>query len=363
MERLRSVLPCTIYLLLAVTSGAAGQDNCPDTPHPGSESVTPFVSRSGNDCAAGSYLRSSVSYNANFRTEVSGTCDVIIWDPAIPGCRYDSTTNRGIGASTINENGVAGSVIVYLNPNNFPAIIDTRLSGTSAPDTPTWTFNTQGENRQLRFQSNILATSCSLLNSVQTTIGFTVVACVPEFLRTNQGQIVHNQPTNPITVVVPTSMNTRMKTAIHNAVDRWNDALNSYGTSAGPRYAYSETSTPCTTGPTCVNTQTGSMDLTKMCAVGNHTVDSVTGEVLAGQITFPPESSGWSQAFDDRVAAHELGHLLGLDENISSWSAANSLMKPVVCGASSGYPTGPTLSDHMPVVRTTYQGESSATCQ
>jgi hypothetical protein len=157
-------------------------------------------------------------------------------------------------------------------------------------------------------------------------------------------------------------MNQRMKTGINNAVNAWNTALDSYGTSVGPRYQYSESDTPCA-GPNCVNTEIGSVDLANECARGLLGSDPTTGLIVSSTVTFPPQSSTWPQQFNDRLAAHELGHHLGLENNNSSCSGNDSLMKPVSCGATSGYPTAPTLSDHLPVARSTYQGQSTSTCQ
>ena len=108
-----------------------------------------------------------------------------------------------------------------------------------------------------------------------------------------------------------------------SAVDAWNAALNIYGTTVGPRYQYLESNTICS-GPNCINTQIGPVNLSTECAFGEIDADSSTGLMTSSTITFPPESSNWPQAFNDRLAAHELGHHLGLQNNTSSCGAANS---------------------------------------
>jgi hypothetical protein len=113
----------------------------------------------------------------------------------------------------------------------------------------------------------------------------------------------------------------------------------------------------------CINTQIGPVNLGTRCAFSMIDTDSSTGLITGSTMTFPPESSTWPQAFNDRLAAHELGHHGGLEENLSSCGTINSLMRPVACGASSGFPTAPTTSDHLPVARTTYQGQTTSTCQ
>ena len=197
-----------------------------------------------------------------------------------------------------------------------------------------------------------------------TQVPFKAVKCVPEWLKTAQGALIRNSETQspPIVVRVPTTMNDRMKTGVQRAVDAWNAALNIYGTTIGPRYQYVESDATCN-GTNCINTQIGPVNLATECAFGQIGYDPTTGLITASTITFPPETSSWPQAFDDRLAAHELGHHLGLQNNSSGCSAANSLMKAVSCGASSGYPTAPTLSDHLAVARSVYQGQTTATCQ
>lgn len=164
----------------------------------------------------------------------------------------------------------------------------------------------------MQFKSNITVTACNLQpNFVLTQTDFKAVKCVPEWLMTSQQKLVHNNPTQspPIIVRVPTTMNARMKTGIQRAVDAWNTALNTYGDGVGPRYQYTESDTLCS-GSNCINTQIGPVNLGTECAFGEIDADPSTGLITGSTITFPPESSGWPQAFDDRLAAHELGHHL-----------------------------------------------------
>lgn len=280
------------------------------------------------------------------------------------GCFYHQTQYRWIGGSTVSEIGAPGWTTVYPNPNNGPQQLDTRQSGTSTPDTPTWIFNYEGE-RTVPFNSNIYVTACNIQpNTVATQADFKAVKCLPEWQMTSQQKIVHNNPTQspPIVVRVPTTMNQRMKTGIQNAVNAWNTALNGYGPTVGPRYQYTESDTTCG-GTNCINTQIGPVNLGTECAFSDIDVDASTGLITGSTMTFPPESSTWPQGFNDRLAGHELGHHGGLKEKLSGCGTIDSLMRPVSCGASSGFPTAPTTSDHLPVARTTYQGQTTTTCQ
>jgi hypothetical protein len=139
----------------------------------------PIRLESAQACPAGSYVRTATSYKTDFHTSVSGSCDVYIYDSQIPGCVYHSTQNRGIGSTTIEEIGAFGWTVVYPNPNNFPAQLDTRPSGTSSPDSPSWTFYYEGD-RTVDFKSNITVTACNLQpNFVLAQAAFTAVKCVP----------------------------------------------------------------------------------------------------------------------------------------------------------------------------------------
>jgi len=116
-------------------------------------------------------------------------------------------------------------------------------------------------------------------------------------------------------------------------------------------------------GPTCVNTEIGSVNLGSECAQGMLQVSPSTGLISEATITFPLQSGGWPQAFNDWLAAHELAHLVGPGNNNSSCQTSQSVMKPVTCGANSGFPQTPTLSDHLAAARSTYQGQTTSICQ
>ncbi len=85
--------------------------------------------------------------------------------------------------------------------------------------------------------------------------------------------------------------------------------------------------------------------------------------VTGTTITMPPETAGWGAGFNQRTAAHELEHGMGLAENKTVCSTTDSLMRPVVCNANPVYfPTTPTASDSMPVGKTTYGTTPAAAC-
>jgi hypothetical protein len=114
-------------------------------------------------------------------------------------------------------------------------------------------------------------------------------------------------------------------------------------------------------GPYCVRTEQDNVPTGSECATGTHSIDLATGNVLAARITFPSASGAWGEPFTTRLAAHELGHLLGLDDLPTGCATSASVMRPVSCGATGGFSTAPQPSDYLPVTHSTY-GEFRPLC-
>jgi hypothetical protein len=190
------------------------------------------------------------------------------------------------------------------------------------------------------------------------------VRCTPEWLQDQNGVTQHliNSQNSNVIVTVPPNMPQRMRDGIKNAIDRWNTAMNGYSTLVGPRLQYLETSTPCS-GNFCINTQIGNVNLTTECADAVLLYDPSTGVITGSTITFPSQSATWPQNFNDRLAAHELGHHLGLQNNNTSCGTSHSVMRPVSCGQSFGYSNGPTTSDVWPVMESVYGTGTKSVCR
>lgn len=148
-----------------------------------------------------------------------------------------------------------------------------------------------------------------------------------------------------------------MRVGITNAVAAWNAAF--AGIPGTP--VFETTETPCS-GQYCVTTQQDNISTGSECAVGAISVNPGTGEILSATITFPSASSNWSENFTTRLAAHELGHTLGLANNNTSCATTASLMRPVSCNANGGFPVTPQPSDALPVTKTTYGQTPPPTC-
>ena len=263
----------------------------------------------------------------------------------------------------IRELDVAGSATYYPNPNNAPPTCDTRGSGTTSPDSFNWTFAVEGV-RTLRYKNQVAtASACNEgLVSVETDRRFIVTKCIPKFQRNANGDLIHlvpnPNPPNTILVYIPpgVGMNSLMRSGIENAIAAWNAALVGSGLPV-----FQSTDVPCS-GQYCVKTQQDNIPTGQDCAQGQIVASSSTGEVISATITFPSASGAWNIPFNTRLAEHELAHLLGLTDNNTSCPTAASVMKPVACGATSGFPTTPQPSDYLPVVQSTYGQAPTTTC-
>src|SRR5687768_7108993 len=213
-------------------------DGCVDNMIPGTPVVEGFVSKNGTACPAGTWVQKGQSVTVDFTTQSAGSCQVNKPLGSPPTCQLWQTQYRGIGLTRITTSNDGGYAAVYPNPNTGPVFLDTRPAGTSTPDSPSRSFGNEGE-QTVTWHSNLNATACNFtpLTVSSTPITFRVISCAPDWLRTAQGPLVHNiaNPSQPIIVRVPTTMNPNMKAGIAAAVTAWNDALNSYGPSVGPR--------------------------------------------------------------------------------------------------------------------------------
>lgn len=176
----RRVIFSVPFVFTAQMAWAIG--GCPDYPLPNpTETIAQYVSRNGNACVLGSYLKLNATYNADFVTLITGGCARYLGTP--PSCPYYDTQYRYIGASSIWETGASGLVTVYPYPSwPAPSALDTRQLNTSTPDTPQWQFNNEGE-RELISGSNISLNCGSPVVWVQTAKTYNVTKCEPIFYK------------------------------------------------------------------------------------------------------------------------------------------------------------------------------------
>jgi hypothetical protein len=229
------------------------------------------------------------------------------------------------------------------NPGNAPPphIFDTTVTGTTSPENVAWTFSTIGD-RVLNYGATYSLTNCGIQpNTKEQTLNVYAVRCLPVWLRnTATSPIVHVQPTT-IYVYISSGLGINVQQGIRDSIRTWNAALDPYrGSTVLPTFA--ETAARCG-GAYCINMDVGTPSGSE-CAGGPLTYDSSTGEITSSNIYWPNASFSWNLAFDQRTAAHELAHHLGLQDNSSFCPSTSdgSVMKPVSCGAAPGnYPTSP----------------------
>jgi hypothetical protein len=94
---------------------------CPPIAATGAPGVLiPKLSRSGQQCAANSYVQTLQSYPVDAYSEGWGSCDVYVLDGATGNCIFDRTEQRGVVGVNVQEVGVAGQAVFVNNPSNAP---------------------------------------------------------------------------------------------------------------------------------------------------------------------------------------------------------------------------------------------------
>ncbi|HET7695638.1 MAG TPA: hypothetical protein VFK57_08025 [Vicinamibacterales bacterium] len=326
--------------------------------------MIPMLSRNGQQCEADSYVQGNKPYPVDARSEAYGSCDRYAEDGVTGDCILYATEQRGVVGVLVREDSTFDQG--YFSPvGASPHVFDTRVTGTTTPENMNWYFYYEGL-RTLRYRASFAQTACLMPPAwKEETINFRVLNCLPMWNRTTPtAPIVHVAP-QTINVYIDPTLWPNMDTGIRQAITALNAALDPFrGTTQLPTFVPT-TSGPCG-GPYCINMRAGTPPGTA-CAGGPITFDPSTGAVISSNNYWPVTSSSmtWGVNFITRTALHELEHHLGLQDN-SAWCPLNStgsvMGSPIPCGATSGYPTSPTLSDITPIVRSVYGGQSTKTC-
>lgn len=337
MMSLRCVVFSVPFVFVAQIAWAVG--GCPDYPGPAGQAITQYVSKNGEACEPGSYLKQNAQYDADFLTTVYGACERHL---GYPSCPYYDTQYRYIGASTITEVGVSGWVVVYPNPNVQTSTLDTRGFNTSTPDIPRWTFYYEGE-RQLRSQSNLSTNCSSNVNSVETTKTFNVVKCEPFWWPDN----MHLAP-GVINIYLPSGSS--YSAGLDAAITDWNNYLTGI--------LLNRVTSPCTAGPYCVNVNTNP-NLTRCGGFAGPGGLNASGEAQNPFIQINSNTT-FSASGLQRTFAHELGHLLGLDQYLPCNQNDGVMQDQYSCsGTVNPYVKA---SDWLPVNKSVYANGTKNTC-
>jgi Dual-action HEIGH metallo-peptidase len=235
-------------------------------------------------------------------------------------------------------------VIVYPNPNTGPSTLDTRPLNTSTPDIPQWTFYNEGE-RELRSGSNISLNCGSSVTYVEAAKTYNVVKCEPFFFATNE-----HLDAAEIDILLPS--NSQYSAGLNDAIADWNSKL------AGTGVHFNRKTTSCTTtGPHCVNVIPDTTIL--ICGYGGPGGTNANGvaqnPVIKINSNFTFTVTGLQRTF-----AHEIGHLLGMDNYLPCPKNDAVMQEQFYCDQNEM--ANVTTSDWLPVVKSVYGGGTKSRC-
>ena len=342
MSSSRTVIFTVPLVFVAQVAWAIG--GCPDYPKlPVGEAIAQYVSKNGNACAPGSYLKLGTTYDTDFVTVVYGGCERHYPPPSCP--IYGNIEWRFIGASSITEAGVSGWTPVYPNPNTGPATLDTRSINTSTPDVPQWTFYTEGA-RQLRSASNIGINCGSPVTLVETTKTFNVVKCEPIFYNDNR-----HFDAAEIYIFLPA--NSLYSAGLDAAIADWNSKLTGTGVHLNRQ------TTSCSAGPHCVN---AIVDTTIGACGWADPGGTDSNGVAQNPVLKINSNYTFSTAGLQRTFAHEIGHLLGMANYVIVTCGSNDAVMSDNFDCTTNPLANVATSDWLPVAKSVYGGGTKSKC-
>lgn len=362
----RRLLFAAVFGLSAMTMAdtrPCAQESCYNAGSSGGESVEGFISKADGTCqvTAGTYVKKSTSYKIHVRATAYGGCTLRAWDcTTLPcDCVTYGTQTRGVSSVNIREYN-SHSLSPFSLGNMYPVDqsgkgivaqeMDSRVAGTTSPGGVGWSPGTALGVSTIRWTESIFTTNCNLLPSTAyTEMAVNVVDCVPRFKRNSYGNIVH-LATGVIYVYINPGLGQTIGDAFRSAIWDWN--------AAGLPVQFQETITQCS-GPYCINTDIGTVPAGS-CAESTLLVQS-DGTITSSMVYFPEAARTWNSGYLRRTVNHEFGHHLGLDEQRNCGTSA-SVMTPVACNATSGFPQSPTVTDRLPPDKTTYGGGPATSC-
>jgi hypothetical protein len=353
---MRRDVPITVLIWCALGGWSFGQ-SCP-----GSGSVpTPdvggawLVTIAAPTCTleSGGYIKRQdvgtepEKYKIHFAATVTGGCQTRVLQCSPLPCKCVNSTYyvRNLLTSEVDRN---GALLGYVAASGTVQHYDTSVpTGTLQAG---WKWKPLSEGK-FTFTSIIKtnATQCGLspTQSPGTPFVTNVVKCKP-YYNTDPAapeRTIH-LPQGPIQIYVPPSMPDLVSIA---------DAVaNDYTVGlAGTGISVTRTTSPCS-GGTCVNVNIG--DSTGGCTRWTAQWDT-QGTVVQSEMIYPATYSEYDPTANRRYMAHELGHLLGLNESEQPDCFANhSIMSSSdPCGiAYTSAAQSPTPSDFLPIANSVY---------
>jgi hypothetical protein len=353
-----------ILASIILSAGPAAAQSCaPVTIEPTDENASILVTDSGGTCVVpdGGYVKVNTVYKRFIAASLSGTCQtrVTSCSPLPCHCVDSFVYTRYLANSALlvdsgsqgNVNGSPTYVQNYSTCTNPPACTsktNTLVGGWS------WTTSVLGPHVYTSSTATY-STACVIQPTTfpqEQTITMNALKCEPKFL----GDDRHLEPTT-IEIYLPPAMSAA-QTALEAAAQDWN------GASTG--VTLHVTSTSCGEGPHCVTVRTGNIG--NFCGLADANVDPDTGLISGNatitlQPTWDDPVSGYSAEGLQRTFAHELGHLLGLDNyNAAACGVSDAAMQDQFACQAPTVMHDVTENDSLPTSNSVYGGQSKLSC-
>jgi hypothetical protein len=350
------VATVVLMLMSVLFSTRAFGQSCPNVGSvPDPDVGGAYLVTSDGTCtlASGGYIKKqntgtdAAKYKVHFVATVTGGCQARVAQCSPLPCQcIDSTYYvRNLGTSQVQRNGaVLGNVAVL---NSTVQHYDTFVPTGTGQQGWSWKPTTEGK---FTYTSTIRtnATVCGLTptESAGTPFVANVVKCRPYYQTdpTDPTETIR-LPQGPILIHVPGGQSDLVSAANAVAAD-YTSGL------AGTGITVTRTDTPCS-GGNCVNVITG--DTGPACArwLGEWNSQGVITE----STVIYPTNHGYASSTVRRYMAHELGHLLGLDdsEQADCFASSSIMSSGDPCGTEyTGDALSPQPSDFLPIANSVY---------
>jgi hypothetical protein len=334
-------------------------------PNPGGATNSALINTdAGCLVASGTYIKKGTTIKIHGLATVGGYCTLMAIDnhhtPAT--CDPYGTDYNAVDHLTLWKDGAVTGWVSSWQSWPHPQSFDTHDTGSTGPmnDTPDYGTHTYFHHSVNNISPNCPPTAPSGVDSIPP-IEVNVVDCPPYFNTNDVGYVHHVLSGTTTEVYIPPStapdnFPAALATAVSDAVDNWNQAL----TTAGIAAQFHVTRTPCST---CIKIAVGSTSAS--CAESaNWTFGSDGYSIIGSTITFSNDSDptrNWAsrgQLATESTAEHELGHHLGLGDNI-----AFSPSKTVMSYCSDTYTLTILNNDILPVQKTSFGGGTQDSCR
>lgn len=357
------IVLCVLGLVAAPTVSEA--QTCPAVT--GNFSQIAEVSARLNSCIIedGMYVKTSTTYKLHVAVEVTGWCQTYARDQygvCVPTNYYVRTAaNTTQYVNSASAGPVFGNIGVQNyntcgNGNCTP--VNSSPGNSWSPFTAVGTKEYTSVNRVGGGTTGVGSQYCNMSGfefPEEHSLTMHALKCEPKWETGEDpydpADALLHFPQDEIQIYTTLSGN-GLPEAIEAAADNWSGVLGDSDVS------FVTTTTDCETAANCLKITSASVP--GYCAQVGASWDSA-GEITGNaQITLHSDWTTYGQAALERIITHEIGHLLGLD-NQPGCAAADSIMRDgLACNSSTL--TSPTANNYIPVNRTTYGGGPRTSC-